>query len=310
MPLSPPGRLIDVGGFRLHVHSTGSGTPTVILEAALGGSAVSWSLVQPEVARFARVCSYDRAGFGWSDPGPLPRTAGRIADELRVLLRRAGIDPPFVVVGHSFAGLVMRVFATRYRADTAGLLFVDPAHPEDWVTPALKEQIKIDRGLALCRVGALAARLRIARVVAAIPGVGASGLARMALALMRRGRLSREDAGILAPVWKLPPDARRQLGWFWSRRQFFEALGSQLESMRTSSAEAIEASAEGFGDLPLITISSTDPGDHRLRQQEALARLSTRGRHRVASNTGHWIPLEQPQVVVDALRDLMVMPGS
>lgn len=304
--MSPiPGRLVDIGGFRLHLHCEGRGTPNVVLEAAIGGSSVGWSLVQPEVARFARACSYDRSGFGWSDAGPLPRTAGRIATELRVLLQRAGVDPPFVVVGHSFGGLVMRVFAGRYRADTAGLLLVDPAHPEDWATPAPKEQAKIDRGLVMCRVGARAARLGITRVAAAIPGIGAAGLARAALALVGRGRRSREDAGILAPVWKLPPEARRQLRWLWSRPQFFDALGSQIASMSVSSAEALDASAGGFGDLPLITISSTDPGDYRLRQQEALAGLSTRGRHIVASDSGHWIPLEQPQVVIDAIRELV-----
>src|SRR5262245_29608868 len=150
---APPGCLVDVGGFRLHMNCAGRGTPAVILESALGGSCLSWSLVQPEVARFAHVCSYDRAGFGWSDAGPLPRTASRIADELRTLLDRAGIAPPFLLVGHSFGGLVMRIFARLHRDQVSGLVLVDPAHPEDWVTPAPKEQEKIDRGIRLCRYG-------------------------------------------------------------------------------------------------------------------------------------------------------------
>ena len=95
----------------------------------------------------------------------MPRTAGRVADELRALLERGGVAPPFVLVGHSFGGLVMRIFAARHRADVAGLVLVDPAHPEDWVTPAPKEQIKIDRGVRLCRYGAErgAVRRRAAR---------------------------------------------------------------------------------------------------------------------------------------------------
>jgi pimeloyl-ACP methyl ester carboxylesterase len=309
-PLSPPGRLIDVGGFRLHLHEMGQGTPVVVFEAAIGGSALTWSLVQPHVSHVTRTCSYDRGGFGWSEPGPQPRTAGRVADELRVLLRRAGINPPFVFVGHSFGGLVGRIFARRHQSEMAGLVLVDPAHPEDWVTPAPKEQIKIDRALVMCRVGARASRLGITRLVSALPGVGASGLARTALALIRRGRVSSEDAGILAPVWNLPLEGRRQLGVLWSRGAFFDALASHLRSMPESSGEVLEAAAEGYGDLPLVTISATDPGDYRLRQQEALARLSTRGRHLIAPNSGHWIPLEEPHVVVEAVRTVIEMSGS
>lgn len=260
--------------------------------------------MQPEVARFTRVCSYDRAGFGWSDAGPMPRTAGRVASELRVLLDRAAVPPPYVLVGHSFGGLVMRIFATAHRADTAALVLVDPAHPEDWVKPAPKEQVRIDRGARLCRQGAKAARLGLARVVSSLVGVGALGVARGLVRAVSRGGLSRDDEGILAPIWKLPPEARQALKRLWTQPKFFEALGSQIESICVSAAETLDAGRAGYGDLPLVTISSTDPGDYRLRQQEALARLSTRGRHIVASNSGHWIPLEQPQLVVDVIRDI------
>ena len=141
-----PGRFVDVGGFRLHVHTSGEGAPVVVFDAALAGSSISWTFVQPAVARFARTCTYDRAGFGWSDAGPMPRTAGRIADELKRMLEQAGEPPPYLLVGHSFGGFVMRIFAARYAAETAALLLVDPAHPEDWVKPAPKEQVRIDRG--------------------------------------------------------------------------------------------------------------------------------------------------------------------
>jgi pimeloyl-ACP methyl ester carboxylesterase len=311
MTIPPPGRLIDAGGFRLHLNCSGQGSPTVVLDAALGASSISWTLVQREVAALTRVCSYDRAGFGWSDLGPMPRAAGRIADELRVLLERGGVPPPFLLVGHSFGGLVMRIFARRHRDEVAGLVLVDPAHPEDWVRPAPKEQVKIDRGVRLCRHGVVAARLGLARVVAALAAAGALSPARALVRLVARGGLSREDEGILAPVWKLPPEARRPLRQFWTQSKFFEALGSQIESIRTSAAETLEAGAGGYGDLPLVTISSTDPGDYRLRQQDALAAASTRGRHIVASNSGHWIPLDQPDVVVEAIAGMLdaVRPG-
>ena len=305
MRFPPPGRLVDVGGYRLHLNCSGSGAPPVIFDAALGGSSISWSLVQPAISKLSHTCSYDRAGFGWSDPGPMPRTAGRIADELRVLLDRADIRPPFVLVGHSFGGLVMRIFAARYRLDVAGLVLVDPAHPEDWVKPAPKEQIKIDRGVRLCRHGAIAARYGVARFVSGLAALGALSLARGIVAMVSRRELAREDEGILAPVTRLPLEVRRPLRHFWSRETFFQALGSQIESICTSAAETLEAGANGYGDLPLVTISSSDPGDYRLRQQEALARLSTRGRHVVASNSGHWVPLDQPEVVIEEITRML-----
>ena len=305
-----PGQMLDVGGHRLHLVSSGSGRPSVVLEAALGGSSISWSLVQPAIASLTRVCAYDRAGFGWSDAGPMPRTAGRVADELYTLLDRGGVDPPFVLVGHSFGGLVMRIFAARYRSRTAGLVLVDPAHPEDWVSPAPKEQIKIDRGVRLCRSGARAARFGAAKVVSGLASLGFFGVARGLAKVVSRGGLSREDEGILAPVWKLPPEARRPLRRFWTQEKFFAALGSQIATISTSAAETLDESARGFGNLPLVTISSTDPGDYRLRQQDALAALSTRGTHVIASKSGHWIPLDQPQVVIDAIRDVLILARS
>jgi pimeloyl-ACP methyl ester carboxylesterase len=271
---------------------------------------VSWSLVQPELAKLSRVCSYDRAGFGWSEAGPMPRTAGRMADELHTLLNRARVSPPFLPVGHSFGGLVALVFAHRFRSETAGLVLVDPAHAEDWVKPAPKEQVQIDRGVRLCRYGAITARLGLARVVAALVGLGQLTLARGVVKMASRGGLSRQDEAILAPIWKLPPEVRPVLSQFWTKPQFFEALGGQIESICESAAQVLEATANGFGDLPLITISSTNPGDYRLRQQDRMAALSTRGRHVMASNSGHWVPLDEPQVVIDAVKGLLRSPES
>ena len=305
MRVPPSGEMIDIGGHRLHVNRAGAGSPSVVFEAALAGSSISWSLVQPAVSGMTLTCSYDRAGFAWSDAGPLPRTAGRIASELGILLDRARVPAPYLLVGHSFGGLVMQILASRCPADIAGLVLVDPAHAEDWVDPAPKERIKIDRGVRLCHHGVTAARFGVARGVSGLVGLGAFAMARAIVRVVSRGGLSPEDEGILAPVWKLPPEARRPLKHFWTEAKFFEALGSQIESICVSAAETLEARADGFGDLPLVTISSTDPGAYRLRQQEALAALSTCGKHIVASNSGHWIPLDQPAVVIEVIRGLL-----
>jgi pimeloyl-ACP methyl ester carboxylesterase len=303
---APPGTLVDLGGFRLHLNCTGTGSPSIVLDAALGASSLSWALVQPQLARLSRVCSYDRAGFGWSDAGAMPRTAGRIADELRMLLDRGGVPPPFLLVGHSFGGLVVQVFAQRFRGETAGMVLVDPAHAEDWVRPAPKEQVLIDRGVRLCRYGAGAARIGLARLVTMLVRSGQLTVARGLVRAASRGALSQQDEAILAPVWKLPPEVRAPLAHFWCKPRFFEALGSQIGSISVSAAEVLQATAGGFGDLPLITISSTNPGDYRVRQQDALAALSTRGRHITASNSGHWIPLDQPEVVIEAVKAVLL----
>src|SRR4051812_26628883 len=122
----PPGQMVDVGGYRLHINCVGAGSPTVVIEAGQGDSSVSWSSwVQPRVATTTRVCTYDRAGMGYSDPGPLPRTAERFAQELHTLLLRADEPGPYVLVGHSLGGLTVRIFAHEYPADVLGVVLVD-----------------------------------------------------------------------------------------------------------------------------------------------------------------------------------------
>lgn len=126
--LDPPGELVDVGGRALHVYCTGAGEPTVILDAGLGGNSLEWVQVQGRVSDFTRVCSYDRAGYGWSDPGPLPRTSEVIAAELHTALTRAAVPGPYILVGHSFGGFNVRIFAARYPGESAGLVLVDASH--------------------------------------------------------------------------------------------------------------------------------------------------------------------------------------
>ena len=239
MRVAPPGQVVDIGTHRLHIRCEGEGTPAVIFDAALGASSLSWSLVQPEVARVTRACSYDRAGFGWSEAGPLPRTASRIADELHALLRRAAVRPPYILVGHSFGGLVMRLSAARHRDEVAGLVLIEPAVPEDWVAPGDEQRALIARGARLCGYGAAAAKRGLARVVASLVAVGALGPARALVGMVSRGGLRRQDEGILAPIWKLPPEARSVLRHAWTQPKFFEALGSQISSICDSAAEVL-----------------------------------------------------------------------
>src|SRR3989442_1694958 len=127
-PSAAPGRLVDVGGWRLHLNCSGRANPsqpTVILEAGIGDFSAEWMLVQPGVAAFTRVCSYDRAGDGWSDVGPHPRTMRQIVFELQTLLERAGERPPYVLVGHSYGGWLVRLYQVTYPSQVAGIVLVE-----------------------------------------------------------------------------------------------------------------------------------------------------------------------------------------
>jgi pimeloyl-ACP methyl ester carboxylesterase len=299
----PPGRLIDVGGHRLHLHCEGTGA-AVVMDAALGASSLSWTYVRPEVAAFARACAYDRAGFGWSDAGPLPRTVARIVEELQHLLAAAAVPRPYVLVGHSFGGLVARAYVHRHPGEIGGLVLLDPAYPEDWLDPCHAHAQLISRGVRLCRYGRQAARIGITDAVAALARRGALGSARTTALIAGRGLLKRVDEEVLAPAARLPREARAVAQRFWTRPQFFEALGSQIESISASAASV--PVDQSFGDLPVVVVSgelNSDAG--QLARQQRLVARSTRGRHVVAERSGHWIPLDRPDVVVDAIRDVV-----
>lgn len=296
-----PGQLVDLGSHRLHLRCDGAGEPAVVFDAALGASSLSWSLVSPRIATVTRACTYDRAGFGWSEAGPLPRTAGRIADELYELLRRAAIPLPCVLVGHSFGGLVMRLLASRHPETATALVLLEPVHPEDWMQPSEEQRQRIARGARLCRRGAVAARLGLAGAVAALVGVGALGAARALVRMVSRGGLRREDEGILAPVWKLPPETRAVLKQMWTQPKFFEALGSQIESICESAAEMHREEPDKYDDLPLVVMTAAGAGEQRIRADAALAQRSARGRHIIVADSGHWIPLDAPDAVIDTI---------
>ena len=125
-----PGQLVDMGGYRMHISCQGEGSPTVILEAGGGDSSLIWALVQPQVAKITRVCAYDRAGFGWSDLSPKPRTAQNIVEELHILLVKSGITGPYILVGHSMGGMIIRLYAHQYPDEVAGMVLVDSVHEE------------------------------------------------------------------------------------------------------------------------------------------------------------------------------------
>ena len=157
----PPGQMVDVGGYRLHINCMGTGSPTVVIESGLGDWSASWSSwVQPQVAGTTRVCTYDRAGMGYSEPGPLPRTAARFADELHTLLQRAEIPGPYVLAGHSSGGLTVRVFAAAYPAEVVGVMLIDS------VTPGPSAQADAPTSTGWLSIATLPARIGLMRLLA------------------------------------------------------------------------------------------------------------------------------------------------
>ena len=300
-----PGRFVDVGTHRLHVCCVGEGTPCVVFDSALAGSVLSWVLVQPKVAAFARTCSYDRAGLGWSEAGPMPRTLARSVDELHRLLSLADVRPPLILVGHSYGGLVMQLYATRYPADVAGMVLVDSAHAKDWAHVSDRELERLETGIRLCRRGASVARLGIGRLVASLVGHGAVAVARLLVGAISGGALSRQHEKILAPIFRLPPHLRPLLKRMWVRAEFFDALGSQMAMLQSDATELLAGAPRDYGDLPLIVLSATNAAPSRIEDQERLAACSTRGRHIVAADSGHWIPLDEPDLVVRAIREVI-----
>lgn len=163
----PPGQLVDIGGYSLHLYCTGTGSPTVILDAGGGFTLSSWAWVQPEIAKATQVCSYDRAGWGWSDPSPKGYSAIQNAAELHLLLNKAGVVGPYILVGHSLGGLYTRVYAQQYPEDVAGLVQVDASHPDAWRRLGNREGAGADP--QMIAMAPIAAQFGLLRMISFVP---------------------------------------------------------------------------------------------------------------------------------------------
>lgn len=224
----PPGQRIDVGGHRLHLYCMGSGLPTVIMEAGAGGFSLHWGLVQPELAKTTRVCSYDRAGLGWSDPRPGPTTSRGVAHELHELLTRAGVPGPYVLVGHSIGGFHVRFYAAEHPEQVAGMVLVDPS-VED------ADRIVRERFPELSRQGEAAEVLEnwVMRAGAALASFGVLRLADVLglISLADMGALPFEDHGRVRALFSQPRV-------FWWCSPGGGARSSRLERKRSRSSRS------------------------------------------------------------------------
>ena len=307
----PRGQLIDIGGRKLHLQVTGEGSPTIILEAGAGGFSLEWALVQSEVSRFARVVSYDRAGYAWSDPGPTPRTMHQICGELHAALVKAGVRPPYVMVGHSYGGLLVRTFAQRYPDEVAGVVLVDASHEDARVTATHR----VTGEKRLVRVRDFSPGRFIPPVSVGPPATGPATAPSTAAATA--------PEKLEHPFDRLPPELHAARRWATSLPHYLATRDAEgdfmLEEMEQLAARRAGGAAP-LGDRPLIVVTqglndfARDVQDAERRQraidehrslQSDLLKLSRNNKQVIATQSGHHVPLEEPQAVIDAIRDLV-----
>jgi pimeloyl-ACP methyl ester carboxylesterase len=250
-----PGQLVDVGGHRMHLHCTGSGSPTVILEPGQGGASSDLGWVAPAVARDSTVCVYDRAGRGWSDPADGPQDAAQIAADLHTLLERAEVPGPYVLAGHSFGGLYVQTFAATYPDQVAGLILLDSTAPKPG--PALPTRTESYSILG-----------RISAVLPAVAHLGA-------------GRLIAQ-----ASYGSLPPYSRGEARANASTAPYLASWIEEFVAANTSMQQA--ASLTNLDDKPLVVVTADTGNAAGWEQaQDRMAAVSTNSSHRVAKDTTH-----------------------
>lgn len=301
----PPGRLVDIGTHRLHLLESGrpSALPTLVLEAGLMSTVLSWSNLQQELSESFHVVSYDRAGLGWSDLGPMPRTADRIVDELHTLLEKASIPPPYILVGHSFGGLTTPVFAAHFPNEVVGMVLVDPVAPSEWNPPPDHDLKQTRIGAKVCRRSAILARIGALRLIATLLTTRARNVAARLVRLISRGTPG--NAGTVSSPWfaALPKNEQAMAAVFWIQPKFARTIASQLENLPESATSA--AQLPNDYDEPVVILSASTASERRRNGHAAMAKLLPRATHIQAANSNHWIMQEETHLVLGAIQDVV-----
>jgi pimeloyl-ACP methyl ester carboxylesterase len=306
----PPGTLIDVGGRRLHIVCSGNGRPLVLFESGIAASSLSWARVLRDVAEFTGGCAYDRAGLGWSEPSRIALTAPVMLDELRAVLahaaglpRRSGeaaLAGSAVLVGHSFGALLVCAYASCHPEQTAGIVLLDP--PSEWQEITAQQRWRLRGGIQLSRLGGLLARLGVVRACLTLLTGGAPGVPRNFVRLLGPAA-SRELGHLVGEVRKLPPDVHPLVQTLWCQPKCFRAMAEHMASLEHVAATVGRITA--LPAVPLVVISSGEQPPEVIDQHRKLAGLSSRGRHIVATRSGHWIQFDEPGLVVETIREVV-----
>ena len=276
-----PGQLVDVGGYRLHIFCQGEGSPTVIVDSGLGDFSLSWSQVQPEVARFSRICTYDRAGYGWSDPHSVPRTAQQIVLELHTLLNKANIEGPYILVGHSLGGAHVRMFTNLYPEEVAGIILVDAMH-EDVQTRDPQLYQDQQQLTAQWSVMKFMARFGILRIMGKSAG----------------------EQSLPAYIKQLPADKQEMYMILNSHPAFFDTALGEWQIVDESCQQLRKTGK--LGNLPLVVLTKGIGLENNWQSlQDELASLSTNSTHVKAEGSDHFIQLERPDLVIAAIQQVV-----
>lgn len=288
----PPGQLVDIGNRKLHLHCQGSGDVTVILEDGLGpAGSLAWVKVQLGVATFARVCSYDRAGIMWSDPSPHPPAPNQVAEDLHIALEQAGVRSPYVLVGASMGGIYVRAFAEYYPEEVAGIVLVDSAHPEqeERFPPSPVDLQPSPISLWLNRQSA---SLGILRLLQALPNRKAAHIPAEILP-----RLQAFSPQSIPAVQAERQSFLRNLEW--AKR--LQSLGNRPMIVLTA------AKARSLAQLPDGFTEEYIEEERAVWQelQTELATLSSESQHIISEQSSHLMYFDQPDLIVDAVRDVL-----
>ena len=275
--LEPPGQLIDVNGRDMHINCIGNKSPTIILDSGAGGFSLEWRNIQYSLAQYARVCAYDRAGYGWSDMGPLPRTTKRIVHELHTLLQNAGIHGPYIIVGHSFGGFTAQYFARYFDDEIAGLVLVDSSHEEQVYRLPENGKDVVRRSLHQDRSNTVTKSIL-------------------------HEHFPEEEAAVA-----------QQLMQRWSAMLTWR---EEMANYALSSRELRDVHHGPILEIPIVVLSrgkrvwpDTPYGDAMeaawKELQNELNYMSHNSSHFIAENSGHVIHLDEPELVVDAIHDVL-----
>jgi pimeloyl-ACP methyl ester carboxylesterase len=302
--IHPTGILYDAGGHKLHLNIHGTGSPCVIFENGSADFSFIWSLVQAEIAKFTTTVSYDRAGYAWSEPGPLPRTSKQICLELHTALMNAGVHPPYLLVGQSFGGFLVRAFARYYPKEVVGMVLVE----------AIQEDQRIFMG------GDSPKRIRDFAKGRIAPAPQTPFVSRPDTST-RQVPLNKE---IDPPFDKLPDSVQKMQIWAQSQPQFIKTVQAEMDWSPEDVANLYRHKNEPpymLDDMPLIVLTRGKGGfdgrkdslqleNERLQSQEELTHLSTNSKHIIDMNSGHNIHLEDPTIVIAAIKEVFTAASN
>ena len=296
-----PGTLVKLPNRTVHVQQSGSGTPAIVLESGITATSLSWSILQAQLAAFATVYSYDRAGLGWSSATGRQCHVSQMSDELHQWIEALRVPKPYVLAGHSYAGYILRVYAQRFADEIAGIILIDPLTPEEWIKPDRAQRGQIRRGVWFSRAGAVVSALGVLRFCLWLLRRGNNAVPRRVLGSFGAGAKGTVER-IVGELAKLPKRTVRLIRERWGHPKFFLVMARYIQALPACAAEVSGCDIPTY--IPVTVISGAHQTGVRLAEHKAIAEHSQHGHHIIAAKGAHWIHLDQPELIVQAFREM------